>query len=104
MGRFDLASVFVFVAFVGRIQAQNKTSLPSEFYSAVSSDSSGSYLTAAVLYGPIYYSDDRGVSWKVSDAPNPGNYFAVAASSTGQYVIAHRPVQPLFLQITLSTL
>eukprot|EP01040_Poterioochromonas_malhamensis_P012898 gene12898-biopygen2818 len=53
----------------------------------LSSDSTGSYLTAVADVGPIYYSNDSGVSWKVSDAPRD-YYLAVAASSTGQYVIA----------------
>ncbi len=91
MSRILWASFTIFVSvvlLVERVHAQNQTSLPANFYTGVSSDSSGSYLTAAALNGPIYYSDDRGVSWKVSDAPNPVNYLAVAASSTGQYVIA----------------
>ncbi len=88
MERFYFAIAIIVFVLVGTVQAQNQTSLPTNFYTGVSSDSSGSYLTAVVRNGPIYYSNDRGVSWKVSDAPNPGNYLAVAASTTGQYVIA----------------
>ncbi len=80
--------VFVFMTIVGRVHGQNKTSLPSGWYRGVSSDSSGTYLTAVVDSGPIYYSNDSGVSWQVSDAPSLSFYNAVAASSTGQYVIA----------------
>lgn len=78
--------VFVFVALVGRVHAQTQTSLSTAFYSGLSSDSSGSYLTAVVLGGLIYYSNDSGVSWKQSDA-KWGDYYAVAASSNGQHVI-----------------
>ena len=80
--------VFVLVALVERAHGQDKTSLPTAWYRGVSSDSSGSYLTAVANDGPIYYSHDSGVSWKVSNAPNPGGYCAVASSSTGQYLIA----------------
>jgi len=83
-----LSVVFVFFTLVARAYAQNKTSLPTAWYKGLSSDSSGSYLTAITIGGPLYYSTDSGVSWKVSDAPNPADYNAVAASSTGQYVIA----------------
>eukprot|EP01040_Poterioochromonas_malhamensis_P027188 gene27188-biopygen3726 len=64
-----------------------KTSLPNAEYTGLSSDSTGSYLTAVADVGPIYYSNDSGVSWAVSIAPRDF-YLAVAASSTGQYVIA----------------
>ncbi len=80
--------VFVFVTLVGRVYAQTQTSLPKAFYGGVSSDFSGTYLTAVAINGPIYYSNDSGVSWKLSDAPIRGSYFDVAASSTGNYVIA----------------
>ncbi len=71
--------VFVIMALVGRVHAQTQTSLPTGYYSGLSSDSSGSYLTTVSTYGPIYYSNDSGVSWNLSDG---------AASSTGQYLIA----------------
>ncbi len=80
--------VFLFITLLERIHAQTETRLPTAFYKAVSSDTSGSYLTAVVEDGPIYYSADGGVSWKISDTPNPHGYYSVAASSTGQYVIA----------------
>ncbi len=84
---FTFGILFVFLASEGRVHAQTKTSLPNALYTGLSSDSTGSYLTAVAYYGPIYYSNDSGVSWKVSDAPRD-SYNAVAASSTGQYVIA----------------
>ena len=88
MSILSIVVVFLFITLLERIHAQTETRLPTAFYKAVSSDTSGSYLTAVVEDGPIYYSADGGVSWKISDAPNPHGYYAVAASSTGQYVIA----------------
>lgn len=80
--------LFALLSLVERVQCQTQTSLPAASYQAVSSDSSGTHLTAVVYNGPIYYSNDSGVSWAVSDAPTPtATYEAVATSSTGQYVI-----------------
>lgn len=73
---------------------QSIPSLPySTFWSSVSMDSTGTYITAiqAEYNGSVYYSHDSGKSWSISTNPPipsniTANYVSVCQSSNGRYV------------------
>lgn len=48
---------------------------------------SGQYVAAIVSYGYIFYSNDYGATWTQSDSEY-ANFLSIAASSSGQYMVA----------------
>lgn len=72
---------------VVHVHAQTSySSVPSTLWNALSSDKSGTYLTATSDYEGTFYSTDSGNTWASSIA---GNFESIASNTnSGQYVIA----------------
>ncbi len=80
-----------FSTLVSKTLCQTLQALPTtNSWHGFTSDSSGTYLTAAQSRtsgeGQIYFSLNGGLSWSVSNAPSQG-YYGIAGSSSGQILL-----------------
>eukprot|EP01032_Pedospumella_encystans_P009801 gene9801-11509_t len=65
----------------------NETNAPTNYWSSVSSDKSGVYLTAVINGGKIYTSNNSGLNWYPSNSPSL-SWYSVASDATGQFLVA----------------
>jgi hypothetical protein len=59
-------------------------------YTTVTTDSSGEYMSTAVMNGDIYYSSNYGTTWTdqtPSGSTHNQPYYAMASNNTGQYMV-----------------